>query len=129
MKKIYMMPAYLAIGILKIYEAGNENRFFENVFYKLMKECEKKASYFMSFNLRPKKSEGVTSIEKGKYDYSEIAIVIQGPLVHEEAFTYETIKTYKKIFPNAPVIVSCWDNEEQEYVEEIKKLGGGYLFY
>lgn len=40
------------------------------------------------------------------------AIVMQGPLVREHDFTLETVKCYKKLFPDAVVILSTWDTED-----------------
>lgn len=52
---------------------------------------------------------------------SDVAIVIQGPIWKKDDFTLKTIKLYKRIFTDAKIILSTWDNEEG--LEEFKKLG------
>jgi hypothetical protein len=54
---------------------------------------------------------------------SKVAIVIQGPLVRENSFTLETIKLYRKNFPMSKIVISTWENERGQYVDQIKKEG------
>ena len=46
-----------------------------------------------------------------RYEISDAAIVLQGPIVYEDNYTAETIKVYRKIYPNAPIVVSTWTDE------------------
>ncbi len=55
------------------------------------------------------------------------AIVMQGPIIYRENFTLETIKLYKKTFPDCLLIVSTWENENHEYLEKIRKCGAVVL--
>lgn len=59
----------------------------------------------------------VGNTKKGEY-----AIVLQGPICYENAFTYNTVVMYKKIFPEALIIVSTWENEKKEILDKIEKL-------
>lgn len=78
---------------------------------------------FTTFHLRPKYNKDFKS-KNINFDYSQIAILIQGPLIHEVKFTLETINLYIKLFPNINIVVSTWENENFTYIEKIsyKKL-------
>ncbi len=52
-----------------------------------------------------------------------LAIVMQGPIKYEHNFTVETLKIYKQNFKNCPIIVSTWDYEKEETLNEIENLG------
>jgi hypothetical protein len=51
------------------------------------------------------------------------AIVMQGPVVKQDRYTYNTIKLYRTSFPSIPVILSTWANEDPKELEAIRKLG------
>ena len=53
----------------------------------------------------------------------DTAIVMQGPLRHEDDFTLETVRRYPTNFPNAPIIVSTWDDERGEATAALKSAG------
>jgi hypothetical protein len=42
---------------------------------------------------------------------SDIAIVMQGPINYERGFTLEVLMRYRKIYPNAAIILSTWEGE------------------
>ena len=48
---------------------------------------------------------------KPRHDFSDAAIVIQGPIAYDNNYTVETFKLYREIYPNAPIVVSTWKNE------------------
>ncbi|MCM1498986.1 MAG: WavE lipopolysaccharide synthesis family protein [Clostridium sp.] len=58
---------------------------------------------------------------------SDIAIVIQGPIKYEDDFTLETVKLYRKMFPNCLVIVSTWSDEDVGMLNKISELGAVVL--
>jgi len=90
---------------------------------KLFNLFEKPLPYFFTFHLRPKRADKIGTVADKSLKYSKVAIVIQGPIVYDEDFTLETIKLYKKIFPEAIIILSTWDYEKTEYVDKIKNEG------
>lgn len=53
----------------------------------------------------------------------KMAIVLQGPIIRENYFTLETVRLYKKIFPNHYIIVSTWDDENTDYLDQFIKEG------
>ena len=52
-----------------------------------------------------------------------VAVVIQGPIVEEDAFTLETVKLYRATFPASPLIVSTWSDAPPQVLRELSKLG------
>ena len=44
----------------------------------------------------------------------DVGIVVQGPIRHENSFTLKTIEMYLHNFPDTPIILSTWDDEEIE---------------
>ena len=76
---------------------------------------------FLSIIHKPKKSKHINIISTSKNLENEFAIILQGPIDNEENFTLETIRIYKKIFPNARIILSTWENENINQIRLIQK--------
>ena len=74
---------------------------------------------FTTFHLRPKFNKDFKS-KTINFNYDQIAILIQGPLINEIKFTLETIKLYIKLFPNINIVISTWESENFDLIEEIK---------
>ena len=56
-------------------------------------------------------------------DYSEYAIVMQGPIKTRNDFTLESLKLYKKYFNNALIILSTWEGEDAHTIQGARALG------
>ena len=50
----------------------------------------------------------------------KFAVIIQGPIQENNEFLKQTIKIYKKIFKNSLIIVSTWESEDKQVIEELK---------
>ena len=77
---------------------------------------------FLSFTLRPKKSDDFNLISTSKYEKNKFGIILQGPMGEDGLFALETIKIYKRIFPDCKIILSTWENENKNLIEKIKSL-------
>lgn len=79
---------------------------------------------FITFHTRPKYAKDV-SIDPtiAARDYSEYAIVVQGPILKKNNFTIETLLLYRKYFPNASIILSTGEWEDTSYLNEARKAG------
>ena len=89
---------------------------------QMCKISEKYSDYFFSYRVRPTKTERIlVALDDNTSEQS--AIVMQGPIMLEREFTFETIKLYKKLYPKACIIVSTWYDESQYVIEKIKDLG------
>ncbi|PIY93595.1 MAG: hypothetical protein COY69_00840 [Candidatus Magasanikbacteria bacterium CG_4_10_14_0_8_um_filter_32_14] len=78
---------------------------------------------FFTFHFRPINSEDYNLWSDPVYSTPLMALVMQGPLKKENNFTLESIRIYKKIFPNTHIIVSTWEDEKEKYIEQIKEEG------
>lgn len=83
-------------------------------------------SHFITFHLRPMYAKGVfvghQDIEQIA-DYSDYAVVLQGPIVTKNDFTLETIRLYKHYFPAITLILSTWEGEGEATVNRLSGEG------
>lgn len=77
---------------------------------------------FITFHLRPIYSKDIL-VERIGRDYSDYAIVMQGPLLLAHSFTFETLTLYQRYFPGALLILSTWEGEDARVLEQIQRLG------
>lgn len=85
---------------------------------------QQKSNNLCQYRLTPKYSEAFSKSEvRTNTDGKELAIVIQGPIDNEFDFTIETVKIYKKLFPNSYIIISSWKDMPSEKENELKSLG------
>lgn len=80
----------------------------------------------ITYHVRPARAGQVMSARR-KNAYPRSAIVIQGPVIEEKDFTLETIRIYKKYFPEAIIILSTWDDTSANAHEQIKKEGIDFI--
>jgi hypothetical protein len=67
--------------------------------------------FFTSTALRPVRAADHRLV--GDVAVSErIAIVMQGPVLHDHSFTLETLKLYRRLFPGASLLLSTWVSED-----------------
>lgn len=78
---------------------------------------------FVSSSFRPVYARDIVSQPVNHDVESSVAIVLQGPIVRKENFTFETIKIYQKIHPNALIILSTWDDEPEKDIDQFQALG------
>lgn len=92
--------------------------------YLLKESCKQleKGNFFLSYRLRLKTALPNYSILYSDH-CSKTAIILQGPVRHEDNFTLETVKFYKSTVEDAIVIVSTWDTESSVTIEQLKKAG------
>lgn len=76
---------------------------------------------YQSLIYRPKCADEIGELSRYKVA-EKIAIVIQGPIVYADDFTRETVRIYKKLYPDCDIIVSTWENEA-DYVPRLEEAG------
>lgn len=83
---------------------------------------------------RPKYADEVGIFSKKPLNV-KVGIVIQGQIKGEDDYTFETVKLYRKLYPDCEIIVSTWEDEEgteiyEEYgahvVKNAKPVHPGY---
>lgn len=48
----------------------------------------------------------------------KVAIILQGPVCHRHNFTLETIRRYRRLYPDIRIYLSTWDNETIDFDPE-----------
>ena len=77
---------------------------------------------FITHWLRPKKTDNVYA-GCSSPEIRNVGIVIQGPLRLKNDFTFETAKLYRKYYPNCEIILSTWEDEDEQYTNKFSDLG------
>lgn len=77
---------------------------------------------FVSYQIKPKDTTEIP-ILKGLNQSHSFAIILQGPICVKDNMTFNTICFYKEVYPNAVIIVSTWDDESEEYMDRLVRLG------
>lgn len=84
----------------------------------------KKKDYviFKTFHERPAYSDNVKTVSDfNTKSFPTLSIILQGPIKKENDFTLETVKLYKKHFPeNTKIIISTWNDENEKYLENFR---------
>lgn len=93
-----------------------------NQFMKIIASFFTKASgFFITFHAYPNNvTQGFNSILS---DVSRVGIIVQGPFDSSHDFTIDTLRSYRKAYPNAKIVFSSWLGLDSSIVEKIKKMG------
>lgn len=85
---------------------------------ELVNTIKQTYGYYVNFEMVPKGEYMVENFPLNEFQHEEdrIGIVIQGPICHENDFTINTIKLYKKLFNEPLIIVSTWEDEETDAI-------------
>lgn len=81
------------------------------------------SKYYLSLRTREKYSAQMHSQPDISCFKEKIAIVMQGPIIEKNQFTLETLKIYRKRFPEVMLILSTWDHYSYEVFYEYNKIG------
>lgn len=77
---------------------------------------------FITYHFRPKKTDKVYE-NYSSPEIKNVGIVIQGPLRLKNDFTLETVKLYRRFWPNCEIILSTWENEDEQYTNKFLDFG------
>lgn len=92
----------------------------------MMKSClksfQKSSDSYVSFISRPKTTEKIACLPLESTMKKKIAIVLQGPIFEKDNFTLETIKLYKRIMPEAIIVLSTWESTGEHIIQAFRKL-------
>ena len=86
---------------------------------------ERFSTHFLTYHVRPKGHDGVRLLKPcvSNSDDDVTAVVMQGPILLNNDFTFETLKLYGELFPQARLILSTWEDENAEVLMKITELG------
>jgi hypothetical protein len=84
-------------------------------------EQELRGPDFLTYVARPKHVEHIETWSDLSPDGGAgTAIIVHGPMVYESHFTRDTIRLYRKHYPKTLIILSTWDDEDDDYLEEMR---------
>ena len=66
-------------------------------------------SSFLTWHRRPKLLDEAYSAGEGSYE--NFGIVVQGPVLRKHEFTFQTLLSYRRMFPGARVVLSTWESQ------------------
>lgn len=90
-------------GILpKIYEKKN---------LETVSEINKKSSYFVAVKKNRKYHSDIHFTGELLEFEKKTALVIQGPVIHNQEFTLNTLKLYHEYYPDMKLILSVWEDD------------------
>jgi len=75
---------------------------------KIFNLIENIFGYFIVFKLRKIKTDDLSILPSYNITGSNVALILQGPIIIENDFTYETVKYYNHLYPNLKIIISTW---------------------
>lgn len=113
LEKFISLPIFVIKRIKKRPENFYLNaacKYSENVFYDT------------AFRLIPKKSESYFK-SNVRMNCDPFAIIMQGPIRRQDDFTLETVKFYKKYYPEATVVISTWNDENVDVIKKLENNG------
>ena len=79
-------------------------------------------SHYFSIVLRLRRSDDIGAKPDISSFKDKVAIVMQGPIVTKDNFTYETLKIYRKRFPKISLILSTWDEYSKDELSKFKTI-------
>lgn len=97
---------------------------FIKLLFNSLKIIEKLSSkYFFSVIKREKYSYHINAHpDVGTFNH-KVSIVMQGPIIEKKEFTFETLKLYRKRYPNVKLILSTWDNYDKSLISKFTEIG------
>jgi len=102
----------------------NLKKFGRGIISSFINILEPITGKFFIFYTRPMYTEGIPIVSAYPiHDYSEYAIVMQGPIAIKHHFTLETLLLYKKYFPKAFIVLSTWEGEDMDTVNRARSAG------
>ncbi len=84
--------------------------------------AERVLDAYLTTHRRPRRADNFTHVSSPP-PWGRIAIVIQGPIIATDDFTSETIRIYRKLFPETSIIVSTWNDTDPSLVTSIPAEG------
>lgn len=110
---IYLVRAYL-VKSLRDFAVKRNIRFEFSMFPS--------RDDYLTVHKRPK-FPSRTTLNVESQSLNSVAIVMQGGLLLRDAFTLETLRYYRKLYPNCGLILATWKGESEATLLEAQALG------
>jgi hypothetical protein len=112
----------LLIWLMKL-AARKDSRYFRRLRglqAVVVEELNGTDSMWTSTISRPKRPEPLRPVLS--HDCAA-AVMLQGPLRHDDDFTVETVRHYRRSMPASRIIVSTWDDEDAQAIQRLRIAG------
>lgn len=80
------------------------------------------SDYFVASTLHPKIPVPFSRFSTITECAGDVAIIMQGPIITQHNFTYESLRAYRNKYPLAYIILSTWKGQSEGLVEQIRNL-------
>lgn len=101
---------------------NKKTRYLRRLLNEVLTLFTRHSQLFATYHERPKQAEMFGTWPDNK-TFSNVAIVMQGPIYEDYDFTAETLKLYQKLFPGVNLILSTWKDTPSEHINLVKALG------
>lgn len=93
--------------------------------YALMSLNRTSRQHFYTYHERPKSAAAVhlDGVQHEALHLPPTAVVIQGPLLDSDNFTLETVRLYRRLMPQARIVVSTWRRSPLAAIEQLRSEG------
>lgn len=120
--KMQRLKRFIKDFFFKIAESLISSPFtdLDKIHVAIVEKIETRGGVFMTEHKRP------VIASKFDFPYDSIdgqSIVMQGPLIEKNDFTYQTLKLYAAQLPPSSIILSTWENQDQLKLKQISDLG------
>lgn len=117
--KLYMLPFNIILNKLN----GFHKTTLETKLVKSLNDND----HYVHISFFPKSVEKLRVGRLSERSFRDTAIILQGPVIKEDNFTLDTIILYKKFYSDINIIVSTWENTDEKFISNAKKLGAKVL--
>lgn len=83
----------------------------------------RQGEHFATYNERPKRASQIGTWPERGAPADGCAIVMQGPIATDDAFTKESLILYARNFPACKLILSTWADTPSDLLDPIQQLG------
>lgn len=95
----------------------------QRAFRFLLQRLNAVSNEHYTYRSRPKTASGVGLWSDPETAVAGFAVVMQGPVCEQDAFTLETLRIYRKLMPTATLIVSTWEDTPASILAPIRQDG------
>ena len=121
LKKVFFTVVKIIIKLIDSISFAFTKKHISGTTHAVSRALETNSEY-VSYQIMPKDTSAIPILD-GLNQTSSFAIVMQGPLCKNDNMTVNSIKFYKKTYPSAKIIVSTWNDEPKEDINQIAQLG------
>lgn len=78
---------------------------------------------YVTWHGRPRRTDCIDTALWNDPAINQCGIVMQGQIILEDDFTFQTLQLYRKHYPSIPILLSTWESEDPSQVKRIRDLG------